>query len=76
MPAAAAPTAGAGAPQPAAQQPAAAPAAAAAGGGSEAKLQQLVGLGFSRQQAEEALAVCGGDADRAASFLFESSMGF
>lgn len=86
MPGGAAPTAGgSSAPRPQAAQQPAAPSAAAAGGGGvgagasagdEAKLQQLTGLGFSRQQAQEALAVCGGDADRAASFLFESSMGF
>ncbi len=72
-----------------AAQPAAEPAtsAAAAGGAAaaapspggnadEAKLQQLQGLGFSREQAVEALSVSNGDADRAASYLFETAMGF
>ena len=33
-------------------------------------------LGFSRQQCSEALAVCEGSEERAASYLFESAMGF
>ena len=37
----------------------------------EDKISQLVGLGFSRQQATEALTVSNGDVDRAAAYLLE-----
>ena len=33
-------------------------------------------LGFDRQQCNEALAVCEGSEERAASYLFDSGMGF
>ena len=33
-------------------------------------------LGFERQQCIEALAVCDGGEERAASYLFDSAMGF
>ena len=36
---------------------------------SAAKVERLVGLGFSRRQCEEMLAACGGDEERAASLL-------
>lgn len=53
-------------------------AAAAGGGGSagadaavkEADVQQLIGLGFSREMAEGALRAAGGNVDNAASMLF------
>jgi len=49
----------------------------AGGGGDEQKVQGLMTLGFDRQQCSEALAVCEGNEERAASYLFESSgMGF
>lgn len=40
------------------------------------KIQQLMGLGFDRAQCTQALSLCDGSAERAASYLFESSMGF
>eukprot|EP00873_Tetraselmis_striata_P037906 jgi/Tetstr1/458170/TSEL_044661.t1 len=50
---------------------AAAPAAPAASGGADpAKVQQLVGLGFTSAQAIQALNACGGDVDQAAAVLF------
>lgn len=44
--------------------------AAAAGGVKEADVQQLVGLGFSREMALGALNAAGGDVEAAASMLF------
>ena len=48
----------------------------AGGGSDEQKVQGLMALGFNRQQCSEALAVCEGSEERAASYLFESNMGF
>ncbi len=47
-----------------------------AGSASEEKVQKLTGLGFTRAQCEEALTAVGGDEERAAALLFESSFGF
>ncbi|KAK9825142.1 hypothetical protein WJX81_003922 [Elliptochloris bilobata] len=56
--------------------PPAAEAAAAGRGENAAKVERLVGLGFSRQQCEEMLAACGGDEEHAASLLFDDAGGF
>lgn len=40
------------------------------GGGSEANIEKLTQLGFSRSQATDALQACNGDVDKAASLLF------
>lgn len=37
---------------------------------NETKVTQLIGLGFTREMAEEALKACGGSIDHAASLLF------
>jgi Holliday junction resolvasome RuvABC DNA-binding subunit len=39
-------------------------------GVSEASISTLMRMGFSREQVIQALTVCGGNADMAASFLF------
>lgn len=52
------------------QQPAGAAAPPATAGVNEAAVSQLVGLGFSRQMAVEALNAMGGDVDAAAAMLF------
>ena len=58
------PPAAAAAQQPSAQQQSSAPATDA--------VSQLVALGFTQQQATEALAVCNGNVEQAASYLFSS----
>ncbi|KAL3155331.1 hypothetical protein ABBQ38_010893 [Trebouxia sp. C0009 RCD-2024] len=55
----------------AASSPAATPASSAPG----AAVQRLMGLGFGQQECQQALQMCNGNEDQAASFLFESSMG-
>lgn len=41
----------------------------------EDKIQRITALGFTRQQVLEALAVCGGNEDMAASLLFQQQLG-
>lgn len=38
-------------------------------------VHRLMGLGFGQQECQQALQMCSGNEDQAASFLFESSMG-
>lgn len=46
-----------------------------AGNAQGAAVQRLMGLGFGQQECQQALQMCNGNEDQAASFLFESSMG-
>lgn len=46
-----------------------------AGNAEGAPVQRLMGLGFGKQECQQALQMCNGNEDQAASFLFESSMG-
>eukprot|EP00873_Tetraselmis_striata_P036138 jgi/Tetstr1/456402/TSEL_043136.t1 len=69
-PAATAPAPAAAAAAAAAARAAGAAAPAAPGGADPAKVQQLVGLGFTSVQAIQALNACGGDVDQAAAVLF------
>ena len=43
---------------------------------STTSLQRLMGLGFGQQECQQALQMFNGNEDQAASYLFESSMGF
>jgi hypothetical protein len=40
------------------------------GAGLDAKVQQLMGLGFSKNECEQALSACNGDVDQAGALLF------
>lgn len=80
--AAAARAAGAASPSGTAQPSSTAPTASAqatasipAGNAEGAAVQRLMGLGFGQQECQQALQMCNGNEDQAASFLFESSMG-
>lgn len=46
-----------------------------AGNMQSASVQRLMGLGFGQQECQQALQMCNGNEDQAASFLFESSIG-
>eukprot|EP00741_Cyanophora_paradoxa_P020395 tig00021254_g19686.t1 len=69
-PASSAPAPALAGPAPAAP-PAAAPPAGRGGAVSEEKIEQIVALGFDRQQAAAALAACGGNVELAAAMLFQ-----
>ncbi|DBB00046.1 TPA: DNA damage-inducible protein 1 [Trebouxia sp. C0004] len=79
---AAAKAAGAASPSGTAQPSSTAPSASAqptasnpAGNIQGEAVQRLMGLGFGKQECQQALQMCNGNEDQAASFLFESSMG-